>query len=178
VNSPQPVQTSIIYLTDQRTHRRWVESTSLYCFEVRLNEVQPEIWRRFDIPSDWTFAQFHEVIQIVMGWTDSHLHEFVVADTRIGPRHSDPPPTVRDETRIKISDMFVRAKQEGLYLYDFGDGWEHSLTLGSVLPLESSTGYPRCLEGERACPPEDCGGPFGHMVWLIPGHPLRSSPGS
>jgi hypothetical protein len=119
-------------------------------------------------------AELHEVVQTAMGWTNSHLHEFTVG----GARHGVPDPdwgfdAVADESRTTLSQV----AQDGSrlrYAYDFGDGWDHDLTVEKVADPEPGTRYPLCVAGRRACPPEDVGGPWGYHEFLVaagdPGH--------
>jgi transcriptional regulator with XRE-family HTH domain len=148
-----------------------------YEFEISLLEVKPRIWRRFRVQNTITLAQLHDVAQAVMGWTDSHLHGWEFN----GERFSRPYPgadmeddEVEDERRVRLADFDLREKDELFYEYDFGDGWEHRVVLKKILPAQPGT-LPECLKGARACPPEDCGGPWRYAVLLKalanPSHP-------
>lgn len=133
-------------------------------FKISLAHIKPPVWRRFLVPSTLTFADLHAVIQRVMGWTDSHLHEFDLDKERIGMKDEDSPAEVKDENRIRL---YSRLKSEGSrfhYTYDFGDDWEHVVVLEKILSTDE--GRPQCLAGKRNCPPEDCGGPFQYMELL------------
>ena len=113
-----------------------------------------------------TLARLHEVIQIAMGWFDNHLHAFILGDRRKGTRFGVPGPDdwteVLDEADYRLASLGLRTRGKLLYEYDFGDGWEHDIVLEKVLPHEEGA-LPRCIEGGRACPPEDCGGFPGYM---------------
>jgi hypothetical protein len=111
-----------------------------------------------------------------MGWTDSHLHEFAVTD---GSRRRkavigipdeefdfDMGRTTLPDTKQKISRWFSKKNNKALYIYDFGDNWEHTVTLEKILPAEDDVDYPVCIAGARACPPEDCGGIGGYANLL------------
>lgn len=82
---------------------------------------------------------------------------------------------VQDEQKVKLSQVVAGEKFKFLYTYDFGDDWEHEILVEKVLPLAADTRYPTCLTGKRACPPEDCGGPWGYAelleVFRDPLHP-------
>lgn len=112
-----------------------------------------------------TFEQLHYALQTAMGWDNSHMHEFSVGKRRIGqPETSggfdgfmDMPP-VGDESTVRLCDVLKRAGAKMTYTYDFGDSWEHSILLEKRLPPDQDTVYPICLDGQLACPPEDCGG--------------------
>ena len=130
--------------------------------KIRLLEIEPEIWRRFVVPSDITLDRLHDVIQVVMGWTDSHLHEFTVGKKR----YTEYPESREDGLecgRYCLGDLIKQKGRTFRYLYDFGDSWEHELILEDnryVDPeLQSAV---ECLDGARACPPEDVGGIPGY----------------
>ncbi len=139
----------------------------VYQLKVTLLGSEPPVWRRFAVPANITLAKLHDVIQIVMGWYDCHLHEFY---TRDGTRYRARDPDLDldwdagtiDERKARLRDVIQRAKQRFFYDYDFGDGWEHGLELEKRIPPEPGVKYPVCLAGERACPPEDCGGVWGY----------------
>jgi hypothetical protein len=142
----------------------------MFQFKVSLAHIKPAIWRRFVIPGDATFGELSDVIQIVMGWTNSHLHEFYFGEERIGMKDEDSPAGVKDEDRIRLASKLKTAKSRFRYIYDFGDDWEHSIVLEKILTTDEES--PRCLAGKGNCPPEDCGGPHLYMeilaVWNKP----------
>ncbi|KRE62947.1 plasmid pRiA4b ORF-3 family protein [Nostocoides sp. Soil756] len=146
---------------------------------IELVGSKPRIWRRLALPGDLTLDRVHPLLQAAMGWTDSHLHHF---QPGIGRRYDEPyfltEFDVEEgdegvlETEARIDQVLRDPGDRMLYLYDFGDGWEHRLTLESVSPLTPETRQPACLAGARACPPEDVGGIHGHhelAVWLRAG---------
>ena len=140
----------------------WAKRAPIYELRVDLADVQPPIWRTFRIPSEAALGDLHVVLQTVMGWTNSHLHEFRAGSRRFAepnPYGNDYGPRAKDEANFAISDVLKKPKQKLAYLYDFGDSWEHVVTLVAIHP-----GGPdlECLDGERACPPEDCGGTHGY----------------
>ncbi|MDA1271895.1 MAG: plasmid pRiA4b ORF-3 family protein [Chloroflexi bacterium] len=145
------------------------ETGKVYDFGVSLREVEPPIWRAIQVPGGYSFWDLHVAIQDAMGWEDSHLHEFEIIDpaTRHIVRISvpdgesiDQQPT-RPGWEMGISDYLTMDNAEAHYAYDFGDGWVHRVTLKEVLDPDPAATYPMCVAGERACPPEDCGGPGG-----------------
>lgn len=143
--------------------------TQIYQLKVILRDIKPPIWRRFHVPSDMKLGKLHKVIQIVMGWTNSHMHQFKVGTTYYGttyPDDFDGMPETRDENKAKISELVAKPKAKFVYEYDFGDSWEHEVVLEKILSPESGVRYPTCLEGKRACPPEDCGGVWGYANLL------------
>lgn len=137
---------------------------------IELKHVEPPIWREVVVPADISLGWLHEVIQITMGWTDSHLHEFEHNRTRYGqPMDEDFIETV-DEDTVPLHDLFKRKGSRLTYTYDFGDGWEHDVSLVETLKLPAEVAaetHPFAyIGGARACPPEDCGGPWGYQDLL------------
>ncbi|MCA9199792.1 MAG: MarR family transcriptional regulator [Planctomycetales bacterium] len=154
------------------------ESPTVYQFKISLNNFKPSIWRRIET-LDVTLAELHELIQTAMGWTNSHLHMFRVADQEYADnRMVDEDLGAIDYSGVRVSDLVRQhgPKLKILYEYDFGDGWEHTIVLEKTTPLTGSAGdYPRCLKGVHACPPEDVGGVWGFSDYLDaitdPSHP-------
>jgi len=138
-------------------------------------EIAPPIWRRLEIPSDFTLARLHRVLQVAMGWTDSHLHQFLAGEDRYGPLDSEMQENQRDEGATSVGDVLRSSGDRLGYKYDFGDGWEHEIVLEGILIPDTGVSYPICVGGERACPPEDCGGIPGYSDFLQavrdPSHP-------
>ncbi len=144
-------------------------------FKVELTEIWPVIWRRILVPSDYNFWDLHVAIQDSMGWLDYHLHHFEIKgkgkkkEARIGIPDFDrfeELPEIFPGWEIPVlnyfNDLGVRAK----YLYDFGDSWWHEVQLEGYLVRKNKGQYPICIDGERACPPEDCGGEHGYCELL------------
>ena len=142
-----------------------------YQFKITLLETKPAIWRRVQT-CDCTLDDLHYLIQAAMGWTNSHLHQFDIK----GERYGDPELLgdgfedieFADSTATKLSDIVPSdgKRFQFLYEYDFGDGWQHQILFeGSPAP-DKTVKYPLCLEGERACPPEDVGGVGGYEDFL------------
>lgn len=136
-------------------------------FKITLMEISPPIWRRIQIPADSTFWTLHVAIQDAMGWLDYHLHEFLLGKGRsrisIGiPDSETEPDDMLPGWEEKASARFRHPGEVASYIYDFGDGWTHELIFEGAVLLDSAFSYPRCVEGARACPPEDCGGPAGY----------------
>jgi Plasmid pRiA4b ORF-3-like protein len=140
---------------------------SVYQLHVSLLEIQPPIWRTLELSSHTTLRQFHRILQIAMGWEEYHLHAFEAGKHRYGlPADSlDPDAPTLPEARFTLADVLPRKGARLLYLYDFGDGWEHEVKLERILDNQELL-PPRILAGARRCPPEDCGGPFGYAELL------------
>ena len=129
-----------------------------YLLKIQLLDIEPAIWRRFVVPASITLDRLHDIIQIVMGWTDSHLHEFTIGNKR----YTEYPESKEDGLvcgRYRLGDLIKQKGRTFHYLYDFGDNWEHELVLEESRYFNpAQRTEPTCLAGERACPPEDVGG--------------------
>ena len=149
--------------------------TKIFELEIALAEVAPPVRRRVQVPGEVDLSVLHEVVQSVMGWTNSHLHEFEIAGRRYGIPDPDwPSQDVVDEAKSKLFRLVKPGDRFG-YVYDFGDNWAHEITVEKVVAAQSGVRYPRCLEGQGACPPEDVGGVWGYeefqAVMADPSHP-------
>lgn len=139
---------------------RWPPNVGdAFLLRVSLNDIEPEIWRRFVAPVALSLSELHEVLQIVMGWTNSHMHGFEANDLRFEPPHSDNLVTAIDERAVTLGAV-TRVGASFTYRYDFGDDWEHEVRVERI--LRRSTVGIVCEGGERACPPEDSGGAAGY----------------
>jgi Plasmid pRiA4b ORF-3-like protein len=139
----------------------------IYRLKITLADAKPAIWRRVEVP-DCTLGELHEVFQCAMGWQNSHLHQFIVNGKYFGEAMTDDLDLeIEDEDGIRISQVFTgKKKLRIVYEYDFGDSWQHDIVLEKTLEPEPKVKYPRCVEGARACPPEDCGGIGGYADFL------------
>ncbi|MBI5094363.1 MAG: plasmid pRiA4b ORF-3 family protein [Candidatus Hydrogenedentes bacterium] len=147
----------------------------LHQLKVTLKGSEPPIWRRFLIVSNTSLLDVHYILQVVMGWDNCHLHEFRVGKTSFGEPFEDSDGEMYDDSEVALCSVLTRAKQKMTYIYDFGDSWMHEIVLEKTLPYEDGAPLVQCLAGERACPPEDCGGLWGfyHFVEAVtnPSHP-------
>jgi hypothetical protein len=148
-----------------------VASNTIFQFKITLLGSNPPIWRRIQV-QDCTLDKLHEHIQTAMGWTNSHLHQFEVK----GQRYGDPELLddgfedfdCKDSTTTMVSDILPKTGKRFAfkYEYDFGDSWEHEVMFEGSPPVDPKAKYPLCVEGERACPPDDCGGVWGYGDFL------------
>lgn len=138
----------------------------IYQIKVSLNGVRPPIWRRLVISSTTDLAKLHEIIQIAMGWTDTHLHGFVAGEETFGQLDPDFDDGTIPEDAIRIGSLLKKEKDWITYEYDFGDGWEHKIVLEKILPYRPEETVPKCIAGRRGCPPEDVGGVWGYKEFL------------
>ena len=134
---------------------------------VSLMGLEPPIWRRLLVPADMNLKQLHQVLQVAMGWEDYHMHDFRIGKQRFG----EPDPMERylvgcrtySEVSARLCEFLGRKGAKAIYVYDFGDEWHHQIVVEKVLAREPDGVYPRCLDGERHGPPEDCGGIAGYF---------------
>lgn len=141
---------------------------SIYQLKITLEDVHPPVWRRLRVTDTITLPKLHNVLQIVMGWEDSHLHQYQTGDVSYcipDPDFPDPPGT-RDERRVKLRTLLPGPGAFLIYEYDFGDSWRHRVEVEQALPFDPAAKLPVCLDGARACPPEDVGGPPGYEAFL------------
>ena len=133
---------------------------------IELKWLKPSIWRRVRVPAHIALGKLHRVIQTAMGWTDSHLHEFLIGGRRYGIENPDwdMPFEIVDEAKVPL-DTALKARKTFTYTYDFGDSWEHTLKVEKKLSGEVLI-HPLCEAGKHACPPEDVGGPDGYVNFL------------
>jgi hypothetical protein len=129
---------------------------------IELDEVTPAVWRRILVPTSIRMAKLHDIFQATMGWTNSHLHAVTIGDTRIGMCFDDYPEDEIDEHEVTVLAS-LRGRRDFLYEYDFGDSWSHVVTIEREIRTPHALKYAICLDGANACPPEDCGGPWGYV---------------
>ena len=145
---------------------------NIYHLLIELNHSEPKIWRRVLVPANIPLTDLHKIIQTTMGWTNTHLHQFIKNNTiySTGQEEEDIWGDIESvdykENNILLNDLLNIEKDNITYEYDFGDGWEHDIILEKILPVDEKTKYPVCLAGKMNCPPEDCGGVFGYSDLL------------
>lgn len=137
----------------------------VYAIKVTLLDTSPPVWRRILVPRDIKLRDLHRTLQTVMGWTDSHLHQFVLRRQRVSDLRARVGSKIGDESRTRLGELLRTVGERLWYEYDFGDGWQHELLLEEVL-LGDESFQQICVTGKRCCPPEDCGGPHGFAELL------------
>lgn len=148
----------------------------IYEIKIELKDFNPKIWRKVLVNSDISLNELHHIIQISMGWTNSHLYSFIIDEIEYTLKNNDDDDQKFGNARAyRIKDF----KNESIeYVYDFGDYWEHSVRIVKELKEEKILN-PRCIDGEGACPPEDVGGIQGFEEFLAimkeKSHPERDS---
>jgi hypothetical protein len=145
--------------------------------KVTLSDITPPIWRRLLLPATMTLRDLHRAIQVSLGWQDSHLHGFEIAGERYGAPGMTEDDEIADEARLTLAEIHERRIARFRYTYDFGDDWQHVVAIEGSEPAVARQSYPTCIAGERAGPPEDCGGFPGYdqLVAILadPRHPER-----
>lgn len=137
----------------------------IYQVQISLKDSKPKIWRRILTKPDITLLDFHKMIQTVMGWTNSHLHQFVKGEKCYSPENFDDGfelEVMNDSRKVKLNSLLKNEKDKIKYEYDFGDGWRHEIILEKILPANKTVEIPSCIGGKGNCPPEDCGGIWGY----------------
>jgi hypothetical protein len=144
----------------------------IYQVKVTLMGVEnPPVWRRVLVPAAVRLDRLHEIIQAAMGWQNAHLHAFIDGRTYYGV--PDAELRYRDERTTRLNDL-LKPGDRLLYTYDFGDDWDHDITIEEATVAEPGMSYPLCIAGQGACPPEDAGGwpGYARLVQILtdPGH--------
>jgi Plasmid pRiA4b ORF-3-like protein len=155
------------------TRRGWAGQRE-YQLLVELADIEPRIWRRVVVADTTPLPLLHRVLQIIFNWKDYHLHEFKIGTVRFGIPDNEYPPPAIDESDIRLYQLAHEPGDRFIYLYDFGDSWEHELVLEHMRAAATPV-TPVCVDGERAAPPEDCGGVSGYEELIEalrdPSHP-------
>ena len=123
---------------------------------IELREIEPTLWRRVDVPLTSTLLALHDIIQVTVGWTDSHLFEFVVGDrlySELVPDDELVGRKIYDAAGIRLRTLIGRGVEQLLYVYDFGDNWRHDVFIEDVRDGEADVDYPAFVAGERAARP-------------------------
>jgi hypothetical protein len=151
-----------------------------YQLRIELRDFKPAIYRDVLVDPATPLPKLHKLIQAAMGWEDEHMHGFAVplkneryyrvqASRRFEKPNADGwGASANNEARFRLQDVMRDPKDKLLYLYDFGDDWEHVITLKAVVDTELA--LPHLLKAQQGCPPEDCGGPPGAEYWASVWH--------
>ena len=143
------------------------KSGTVYQLKIVLAETRPPIWRRVQV-QNCNLTKFHEIIQRAMGWYGGHLWAFDIDGEQYGENPwGDSDMDMLNSRSIKLSQLVDEGVKKFRYIYDFGDNWEHIVTVEKTLDADPTAKYPHCTAGKRACPPEDCGGPWSYDEFLV-----------
>jgi hypothetical protein len=142
-------------------------AVSIAHLRLKLDDVEPAVVRRLEAPLTIRLDRLHLVLQAAMGWTNSHLYEIRARDVGWGMPEPDFGDGPLDASKTRLADVLEDVGVKSLkYLYDFGDGWEHTIRIERVTDPVPGIAYPRLIEAVGRCPPEDVGGPWGYSEFL------------
>ncbi|MBI5184265.1 MAG: plasmid pRiA4b ORF-3 family protein [Nitrospinae bacterium] len=146
------------------------DESQVYQIKITLSGSEPSIWRRFLIEPNENLYKLHQFIQVIMGWTNSHMHQYRQNKNYYGKPDKESEADfgfkTLDERKFKIFQVLDKPKAKIIYEYDMGDSWDHIVVVEKILPKEENKDYPICLDGALSCPPEDCGGIPGYYDLL------------
>ncbi len=156
-------------MNEKKPRRSSTSTVPMYEMTVTLPDLP--VWRRLLVRGDMNLGLLHAVLQVAMGWTNSHLHQFFIGTKNYAALYPDldfdVDESVLDEEEALLMDVVKRANTTFVYLYDFGDSWEHEITVDKIHKSDIQPGkIAECLDGACACPPEDCGGIDGYVDLL------------
>lgn len=138
----------------------------VFQLKITLKNTKPPIWRRVQINPDISLNELHYLVQLVMGWTNSHLHQFeyhgqYYGDERLWQESYDEA-DMKNSLKTKVGKVLKNEKDKLQYEYDMGDSWDHEILLEKITTTDTPLSHPVCLKGAMRCPPEDCGGVWGY----------------
>jgi len=167
VPAKQIKMTELIKTPIKKVSKQPIKGT-IYQFKVTLDNLNIPIWRKFQVENDITLKRLAATILIVMGWTNTHLHQFLIGKKRYGVPQKDliDHDNFEDEGKFRLCDLPEKELSKFRFAYDFGDGWEHTIRLEKVLDRQEGVQYPVCIGGARKCPRENCGGPYEYDNFL------------
>jgi hypothetical protein len=142
------------------------EHESIYQLKVTIKESEPPIWREIQVRSHITLYKLQRILQVVMGWGNTHLHQFTIDGTCYGQSHPEYGLEMKTERRARLDELVPEENASFLYEYNLDDSWMHHITVEKILEPTPGVHYPRCVAGDRACPPEECGGIRGYAEVL------------
>ncbi|MBN3034693.1 MAG: plasmid pRiA4b ORF-3 family protein [Bacteroidales bacterium] len=138
------------------------EIEQVYQIKITLKYSKPPIWRRVMVPEGILLPEFHKVIQTAMGWKNAHMHHFISGKNIYCQPGEEFFEDTIDYREIPLKNVLKKVKAKMIYEYDFGDSWEHEIVVEKIMGPEEGKKYPYCIDGKRACPPEDSGGVWGY----------------
>jgi hypothetical protein len=143
-----------------------IPADCILSLKITLRGIEPPIWRRLEVRASTDLSKLHMTFQDALGWTNSHLHSFYIDGKEYGYEDEDGELDTIDEKGVKLYKLFSVTTPGFWYLYDFGDHWQHDVQIEGILPAKQGVKYPRCVDGARKCPPEDCGSTGGYKRML------------
>lgn len=144
-----------------------IRNDRIACLKITLDDVEPSVMRRLEVPVDIRLDCLHEVLQAALGWENYHLWEFRTENEKWGIPDPDWPDGPPDGRTVTLEEVIQDSKEKTfLYLYDFGDGWQHTIRLTGVKDRDPSWFYPVLRDASGRCPPEDVGSPWDYEEFL------------
>src|SRR6202047_2229846 len=137
---------------------------TVYQLKVVLRDVKPAVWRRVLVPGDTTIRMLHQTVQVVMGWSNCHLHQFIIHGKEYGVAYEGGISFADNPDKVRLSNFRFQPHEGFEYVYDLGDNWEHDIRVEKIFALDPARAYPVCIGGAQPCPPEDSGGPLALYV--------------
>lgn len=131
--------------------------------KITIRDIDPPVWRELVVPGHWHLGMVHRALQIAFGWHEAHLHSFQVGDRRYGEPDPNYDSGTQRESLVRVHEVLAAPGDVITYWYDFGDDWFHDIVVEELLDPQKQA---RCLDGRRAAPPEDSGGPWGYQDLL------------
>jgi len=136
----------------------------IYQLKITLRGISPLIWRRLLVSTDTSIADLHHILQLALGWTNVHLHRFLIHGKEYGITYDAGMSFDDDPRQIRLADFRFRLRERFVYEYDFNDYWQHDIRVEQILEADAKRTSPRCIGGKRAAPPEDCGGVKAYLA--------------
>jgi len=130
----------------------------VYQLKVALRGISPLIWRRLLVRADTSLAELHHILQLVMGWPNGHLYCFLIHGKEYGIADDGGMGFDDDLRQIRPAAFRFRLRERFVYEHDFGDHWQHDIRVEQIGVADAQRRYPACIGGNRAVPPEECGG--------------------
>jgi hypothetical protein len=149
------------------------DSPAVYQLRIRLDRISPLIWRRLLVTTDTTIAELHAIIQIAFGWSDSHLHQFIIHGKSYGIAYLGGVSFADSPDQVRLADFRFRTSERFFYEYNFHVPWRHEIRLEQIVSPAPDQHCPVCVGGARATPPEECGGPQAFLALRQHYHPLH-----
>jgi len=148
-------------------------SPAVYQLRIRLDRISPLIWRRLLLTDDTTIAELHAIIQIAFGWSDSHLHQFVIHGKHYGIAYLGGVSFADNPDQVRLADFHFRIGQRFCYEYNFHVPWRHEIRVEQIVSPAPGQRHPVCVGGARAAPPQECDGPHAFLALRQHYHPLH-----
>jgi hypothetical protein len=146
---------------------------AVYQLRIRLDRISPLIWRRLLVSDATTIAELHAIIQIAFGWSDSHLHQFVIHGKHYGIAYLGGPSFADSPDQIGLADFRFRTGERFFYEYNFHVPWRHEIRVEQIMSPAPDQHYPICVGSARTAPPEECASPHAFLALRQQYHPLH-----